>query len=183
MYITKSDKTVTAKLDITAKCVVECLKKHCATLSTAESCTGGLLSGAITSVSGASEVFELGVCSYSCRIKNEILGVDNELIEKFGVVSSQVAEEMAKGVRKLSGADVGVGITGIAGPTGACEGKPIGTVYVCVVKDEIFDVRNLRLYDEFEGLTRDDVRQLTVLKAFEMICGLFGDNVNESISE
>ncbi len=99
-------------------------------VSTAESCTGGLISELITSVSGASEIFELGICTYSERIKTEYLGVPSELIAKYGVVSEQVALSMVQGLKKRSGADVCISVTGIAGPNGGTAETPVGTVFI-----------------------------------------------------
>ncbi len=99
-------------------------------IATAESCTGGLLSEMITRVSGSSSVFECGVCSYSNDIKINVLGVRRPTIEKYTEVSIPCAEEMAEGVLKLSGADIAVSTTGVAGPTGGTEENPVGTVYV-----------------------------------------------------
>lgn len=121
---------LTENLDKTVTNVVELLKDMGLTVSTAESCTGGLLSERITSVPGASDVFELGICSYSERIKHEILGVSAETIEKYGVVSEEVALEMVGGLKKISGADVCVSVTGVAGPGGGTVDKPVGTVYI-----------------------------------------------------
>ncbi len=113
---------------IVVKKLIELGKK----VSTAESCTGGLVSKRITEVSGSSEVFELGVCSYANRIKNKILGVDNATLNSVGAVSPETAEQMAQGVRELSGADYGISTTGIAGPTGGTKDKPVGLVYFAV---------------------------------------------------
>ena len=99
-------------------------------IATAESCTGGLLASRLTDISGVSSVFEMGVVSYSNRIKTELLGVSKELLDSVGAVSEEVAKEMSKGVCKRADADVGVGITGIAGPTGGSPEKPIGTVWI-----------------------------------------------------
>lgn len=98
-------------------------------IATAESCTGGLLASRLTDISGVSSVFEMGIVSYSNRIKTEILGVSKELLDSVGAVSEEVAKEMSKGVCKRADADIGVGITGIAGPTGGSPEKPIGTVW------------------------------------------------------
>lgn len=98
-------------------------------IATAESCTGGLLASRLTDISGVSSVFEMGVVSYSNRIKTELLGVSKELLDSVGAVSEEVAKEMSKGVCKRAGADIGVGITGIAGPTGGSPEKPVGTVW------------------------------------------------------
>jgi nicotinamide-nucleotide amidase len=102
------------------------------TLATAESCTGGLLSAEITDVGGASAVFLGGVISYSNDVKQGQLGVDEALLIEHGAVSEPVALAMARGVRGLLGTDWGVGITGIAGPTGGTEEKPIGLVHWAV---------------------------------------------------
>ncbi len=99
-------------------------------LATAESCTGGLLSGRITAVSGASEVFDCGVCSYANEIKHKVLGVSEETLNTLGAVSAETAMQMAEGVKKLANADIGVSTTGIAGPTGGTDEKPVGLVYV-----------------------------------------------------
>lgn len=99
-------------------------------IATAESCTGGLLASRLTDIPGVSEVFEMGIVSYSNRIKNEFLGVKSENLEKYGAVSEAVAKEMSKGVAKKASADIGVGITGIAGPGGGTKEKPVGTVWL-----------------------------------------------------
>ncbi len=106
------------------------LKENGKTLSVAESCTGGLVSAKITNISGSSEYFERGVVSYSNQAKTEILGVPKELLEKFGAVSPEVALAMAKGIRQISKTDLGLSVTGIAGPTGGTEDKPVGLIYI-----------------------------------------------------
>ena len=105
------------------------------TIAAAESCTGGMISQMITDVSGASAVFELGVCSYSNRIKINVLGVPKEVIDEFTEVSYQCAEEMSIGVMRLSDADVAVSTTGYAGPTGGTDENPVGTVYIALAAD------------------------------------------------
>ena len=102
------------------------------TLAVAESCTGGLLSQRITSISGSSRSFLGGAVVYSNELKTDFAGVPGELIEAYGAVSAEVAEAMAQGIRRRVGATVGVGITGIAGPSGGTEEKPVGLVYVAV---------------------------------------------------
>ena len=99
-------------------------------IATAESCTGGMVSAAITSVSGASEVFDGTVVSYANEIKHRVLGVKSETLESVGAVSEECAREMAEGVRALMKADIGVSLTGIAGPGGGTPEKPVGTVYL-----------------------------------------------------
>ena len=95
-------------------------------IATAESCTGGMLSAAITSVSGASGAFDCGVCSYANFIKSKLVGVKEDTLATYGAVSEKTAMEMARGVRLLSGADIGVSTTGIAGPLGGTPYKPVG---------------------------------------------------------
>ncbi|MBP3855677.1 MAG: nicotinamide-nucleotide amidohydrolase family protein [Ruminiclostridium sp.] len=118
------------KLDKTAENVVLLLKERGLTLASAESCTGGLISAEITSVSGSSDVFGYGVCTYANEAKMKLLGVREETLAAVGAVSEETAVQMAEGVRKLSGADMAVSVTGIAGPTGGTPDKPVGTVYI-----------------------------------------------------
>ena len=112
--------------------LVDMLIKKKLRIATAESCTGGMISAAITSVSGASGVFDCGVCSYANFIKSKLVDVKEETLATYGAVSDKTAMEMARGVRILSGADVGVSTTGIAGPLGGTPYKPVGLVYVGV---------------------------------------------------
>jgi len=105
------------------------------TVAVAESCTGGMLAKLITDTPGASRYFTYGWITYSDQAKTTELGVPNELIERYGAVSEQVAVAMAEGARKKAGADFAIAITGIAGPTGASEQKPVGLVYISVDSD------------------------------------------------
>ncbi len=99
-------------------------------ISLAESCTGGLISARITDVAGASDYFEAGLVTYSNRAKERFLSVPHDLLVAKGSVSAEVAEKMAEGVREATGADIGVSVTGIAGPGGGSIEKPVGTVYM-----------------------------------------------------
>jgi len=99
-------------------------------IAIAESCTGGYISHVITNISGASKVFERGVVSYSNQAKIDILNVDSDTLKKYGAVSEPVARQMAENLRKIANVDVSVSTTGIAGPTGATPGKPIGLVFI-----------------------------------------------------
>lgn len=147
--------------------VVELLKKHKLTISTAESCTGGLLSGAITSVSGSSDVFNAGIVTYSNDAKMKYLGVKKETLDKFGAVSENTALEMSNGVKSVNNSHIGVGITGIAGPTGGTEAKPVGLVYI--------SVNDIVTKNIFAG-DREQVRNSAVTKALDMICEFIAKN-------
>ena len=105
-------------------------------IAVAESCTGGLISHRLTNVAGSSDYFLESVVAYSDESKAGVLQVSQETIKKFGAVSSQVAQAMAKGIRKISGATLGLAVTGIAGPGGATEGKPVGLVYMALATDD-----------------------------------------------
>lgn len=115
-----------------AKEIVTICTEHGLKIATAESCTGGMISAAITSVSGSSAVIELGVCSYSNRIKSKLLDVSRETLDLCSEYSTHCAEEMAKGVLELSGADFAVSTSGVAGPSGGTPENPVGTVYIGV---------------------------------------------------
>ena len=140
------------------------LKKYNKTIAVAESCTGGLVSDKLTNIPGISEFFLEGVVAYSNKAKVDILGVSDELIEKHGAVSSQVARAMAEGVKKRAAADIGVGITGIAGPTGATKEKPVGLVYIAVVVDNDVEVKECR----FKG-SRIDIKTFSANTALNMV--------------
>ena len=108
-------------------------------LATAESCTGGLIGKRITNVSGASKVFDCGIISYSNEIKHRILGVSEEALQKYGAVSAEVAKQMAKGALTVSGADIAVSVTGIAGPNSDGTSKPVGLSYIALAdKDNVW---------------------------------------------
>lgn len=151
-----------------AKSVVELLKEKNIKLATAESCTGGLISKLITDCSGASSVFDGGVVSYSNSVKVNVLGVDKDTLDKYGAVSAPVAVMMARGTRSVVQADIGVSVTGIAGPNSDITDKPVGLIYVSVCDSEYALVKEIR--NTYSG---DDVReknrQSAALTAFEMI--------------
>ncbi len=117
------------------------LKKKKLTISTVESCTGGLLSSQITSVNGASKVFLMGLVTYSNQSKINILKISKSLITKYGAVSEKCCYSMAKNLSKISKSSIAISITGIAGPSGGSSIKPVGLVYVGVCKDNIIFVR------------------------------------------
>lgn len=149
--------------------VVPLLKEKGMKIATAESCTGGLLSQKITAIPGSSEVFECGVVSYANRIKHELLGVQEELLERYGAVSEQVAAAMSEGVLRLSGADIGVGITGIAGPGGGSAEKPVGTVYISVAVKGQETRTQLFHFAYGRKNERDTIRYASAMNALDMV--------------
>lgn len=128
-------------------------------IASVESCTGGLISKLITDIPGSSEVFELGITTYSNEMKTRMVGVPKEILNQYGAVSPQTAEAMAVGIRALSGADIGVSTTGIAGPGGGTPDKPVGLVYTALATAE--GVRVTRLLMDEPGADRDLIRRKT----------------------
>jgi nicotinamide-nucleotide amidase len=135
------------------------------TLSIAESCTGGLVSHRITNIPGSSKYFNMAVVCYSNESKLNDLSVPKSIIKKYGAVSSQVAKSMSIGIMKISGSDIGVGITGIAGPGGGTKDKPVGTVHIAVAS------KKLEVYSQkftFYG-NREHIKLITSTQALDMI--------------
>ena len=150
-------------MDGIEKILVECLIKKGLKITTAESCTGGLIAAKITAVPGASECFDAGVVTYSNEQKNKLLGVRLKTLESFGAVSEKTALEMCKGVKNLTKADVGVSVTGIAGPGGGTAEKPVGTVWIGICCNSTHKALKFL----FDG-DREEVRNQTVSKALEL---------------
>lgn len=145
---------------------VEALRRAGLTVAFAESCTGGLISKRITDISGASEVF-LGSCvTYANEAKMRLIGVKEETLARFGAVSSETATEMARGVREALSADIGVSVTGIAGPTGGTPEKPVGTVFLGISTKSGEKVRALSLS---AMKSREYIRAVSASNAFDMI--------------
>lgn len=144
--------------------VGDMLKERGLKLAVAESCTGGLLSKRITDVAGCSAYYEGGVCSYSNAVKQAVLGVSADTLAQYGAVSSQTAEEMAQGVAKALHSDIGVGITGIAGPDGGTPEKPVGLVYVSVYYEGNCVTKKMQ-----SSLGRDRIRNQAASTALDMI--------------
>ncbi|MDY6017860.1 MAG: competence/damage-inducible protein A [Oscillospiraceae bacterium] len=117
--------------------VVELLKDNNMTIATAESCTAGYIPKRLTDIPGASEVFGCGIISYSNEIKQQLLGVKKETLDRFGAVSEQTAREMAAGVRRVSGADIGISVTGIAGPGSDGTDKPVGLCFIALDAEDM----------------------------------------------
>ena len=144
--------------------VVELLKKKGLTISTAESCTGGMTAAKLVNIPGASNVFMEGVVTYSNEAKMRLLGVRQETLETFGAVSRETAQEMAEGGVKMSGSDICVAITGLAGPGGGTDKKPVGLVFMaCCLKGRT----EIREY-HFKG-NRDKIREQSMMKALDLV--------------
>lgn len=149
-----------------AAAVVDDLTAASRAVATAESCTGGWIAKSITDIAGSSAVFGYGVVSYSNGAKESILGVKNETIEKHGAVSEAVVEEMAKGVLRLSGSDIAVAVSGVAGPTGGTDEKPVGTVWFAWAVRDGSNALVDTSCEHFSG-DRELVRELTVAHALQ----------------
>jgi PncC family amidohydrolase len=134
------------------------------TLAVAESCTGGLIAERITSIAGSSEFFKLGVIPYSNDAKKKVLKISHQVLRKFGAVSEPTAIAMAQRVRRLAGADWGIGVTGIAGPSGATKTKPLGLTYLAVAGPD--GVLCRRYF--FKG-TRHTIRRKAAEKVLDLL--------------
>tara|TARA_B110000261_G_C12810934_1_gene248313 strand:- start:87 stop:545 length:459 start_codon:yes stop_codon:yes gene_type:complete len=150
------------------KNLVKILTKKRLKIAFAESCTGGMLASEITSVSGASKVFGIGLVTYSNQAKITVLKVNKNIIQKYGAVSPQCCEAMVKNLSKISKAQINVSITGIAGPNGGTKKKPVGLVYIGVKKNnKIFITKNL-----FKEKNRKDIQKSTIRRTFKIIKSL-----------
>jgi len=144
--------------------VIAKLREHQLKITTAESCTGGLIAATLVNVAGASYVLDEGYITYSNDAKRKLLGVKEESLRQYGAVSRQVAEQMAEGAAKSAGADAALAATGIAGPGGGSEEKPVGLVYIgCYLKGKTV----VKKYC-FQG-SRTEVRRQTVETALELL--------------
>ena len=148
--------------------IVKKLNKKKLKISFAESCTGGMLASKITSISGASKVFGLGLITYSNLAKIRILKVNKKIIQKYGAVSPQCCEAMVKNLAKISKAQINVSVTGIAGPKGGTKTKPVGLVYIGVKnKNKILITKNI-----FKQKSRKAIQNATVKRTLEIIKSL-----------
>ena len=152
-------------MKLLAKKIVKILIKKKLKISFAESCTGGLLSSAITSVNGSSKVFTLGLLTYSNQSKTKILKVSKNIIRKYGSVSEQVCLAMVKNLSKISKTNMSVSITGIAGPSGGTKIKPVGLVYVGIKKNDRVEVKKYL----FKNDGRSYIQKATVNKSLRLI--------------
>ena len=151
--------------------VVHTLQEKGLTIATAESCTGGLIAQRLTSVSGSSEVFGYGFVTYWEQAKAKLVGVDPAVIEKYNVVSAPVAAQMALGAAKASGADIAVSVTGVAGPTGGDEVRPVGTVYLGAARDGVACVKKLFVSRPDRALVRARAAQAALELALRLAQG------------
>lgn len=150
--------------------VVKLLMEQGLSITTAESCTGGLLAGTILNVSGASAVYNEGYITYSNEAKERILGVNHETLTLYGAVSKQTAVEMAEGAARVAVADVALSTTGIAGPEGGSAEKPVGLIYVCCFVCGTSTVKELRLHG-----TREENRRQTVVEVLQLLLEQLND--------
>ena len=150
------------------KKIANMLRNSGLTLSVAESCSGGLIAKRITDIPGSSRYFLFGAVTYSNDAKERVLGVPAELIEKYGAVSSEVALAMAEGVRRVSGSDIAIAVTGIAGPDGGSPEKPVGTVFIAIASPE----GGKTVLHHLEG-DRNAVREATAEAALSLLLSRF----------
>jgi len=150
------------------KSLIKLLVKKKLKISFAESCTGGLLASSVTSVSGASKVFNLGLVTYSNQAKIKILKISKNIIIKYGAVSPQCCKAMVVNLSKISKANINVSITGIAGPNGGTKKKPVGLVYIGIKKgNKIIIIKNL-----FKSKKRKSIQRSTVKRAIKAVNSL-----------
>lgn len=153
--------------------VVKTLNKKGLVLATAESCTGGLIAKRITDVSGSSSIFNCGIVSYSNEIKEKVLGVQHKTLETYGAVSEQTVREMVKGVLKISGADIAVSVSGIAGPNSDNTQKPVGLIFLAVSNGKNTTAKQLN--NTFTENIRENNRKSASDEALKMILNLVGE--------
>ena len=158
-YIYSTKEKITLEMS-----VVNLLEKNELTISTAESCTGGLLAGRLINVPGVSDVYKEGFITYTNKAKRKTLGVNKSTLKKYGAVSEQTAKEMALGAALAADTDISISVTGIAGPDGGTNEKPVGLVYVGVCIKDIVHVEEFR----FSG-DRANVREQTVISALGLL--------------
>tara|TARA_B110000263_G_scaffold224658_1_gene215168 strand:- start:75 stop:545 length:471 start_codon:yes stop_codon:yes gene_type:complete len=153
--------------NLSKKLVKELTKKKLK-ISFAESCTGGLLTSSITSVSGSSKVFNLGLVTYSNKAKINILKVPNKILTKYGAVSEECCKSMVKNLSKISKANISISVTGIAGPNGGTKLKPVGLVYIGIKKGNKIIIKENR----FKSKNRNTIQTLTVKEAIKNVLKL-----------
>lgn len=144
--------------------IIDRLKQTHHSISFAESCTGGRVASAFTAILGVSSVFNGSVVSYSNAIKHQWLGVENSIFEEFGAVSRECVEQMLRGVAKMTKSDYAIATSGIAGPDGGSELKPVGTVYIGVLTSDTIKIT----HNLFDG-NREDIQTQATIRAIDML--------------
>ena len=147
------------------KSLIKLLIKKKIKVSFAESCTGGLLASTVTSINGASKVFNLGLITYSNQSKIKVLKVNKNIIKKYGAVSYECCKSMVNNLAKISKANINISITGIAGPKGGTKQKPVGLVYIGIKKGDKIKVNEYL----FKSQKRSSIQRATVKKALDLI--------------
>ena len=150
------------------KSLIRLLTKKKLKVSFAESCTGGLLASSITSINGASKIFNLGLITYSNQAKIKILKVNKNIINKYGAVSKECCKSMVQNLSKISKSKINISITGIAGPGGASKNKPVGLVYIGIKKGKTLLIKENR----FKSKKRNLIQTLTVKEAIKTMLKL-----------
>ena len=148
--------------------IVRLLKKKRLKISFAESCTGGLLSSYITKISGSSKIFTMGLVTYSNQAKINILRVPEKIIKNHGAVSYETCESMVKNLKRISKTNISVSITGVAGPKGGTKEKPVGLVYVGLIKNNKILIKKFF----FKNKKRNSIQKATVNKALNLILSI-----------
>ena len=151
----------------------ELLKENNLTIATAESCTGGLVSSRLTDVSGSSKYVKLNFVTYANEAKHDVLGVDLDILNTKGAVSAECAQAMANGLHSVTGCDVALCTTGIAGPTGGTKEKPVGLMYTSVKYNRIVTIKEVRLP---ESLSRVEMKQRFADEALKLVISVISDN-------
>jgi nicotinamide-nucleotide amidase len=154
------------EVETLARLLIDEVRERHLRVTTAESCTGGLVAAAICSIPGASDIFERGFVTYTNRAKEEMLGVQGDMLADFGAVSEPVARMMAEGALANSRAHIAVAITGVAGPGGGSPMKPVGTVHIATARST-GGIRHR--HEVFDGETRLDVQMAAVAVALQMM--------------
>ena len=150
-----------------AKKIVKILTKNKLTISITESCTGGLISSAITSINGSSKVFDLNLVVYSNKSKIDVLKIPKNIIRKYGAVSAQVCLFMVKNISKISKTYISLSVTGIAGPDGGTKKRPVGLVYIGIKKDNKININRCL----FKNKSRIYIQKAAANKSLELILG------------
>ena len=158
--------------------IKEALTERGESMATAESCTGGLIASSIVAEPGSSDILAGGIVAYRNEIKENLLGVPHDILERFGAVSEQTVEAMAKGVREKFGCEWAVATSGIAGPTGAEPGKPVGSVWMCVNSCW----QNESFFEIFDG-SRNEIREKSVYKVLGKLLFLINNQKSTCTNE